>query len=1051
MKATVRILLVAISLAATSLNALPAAAVDGAVVINEIMYNPASAIGAEEFLELHNPGDTAVSLEGMSFSAGITGTFGPYDLAPGEYVVVSPSAATTVAIYGVSPVLEYGGGLRNSSETVTLVASDGVAVIDSVTYFDGGVWPSAPDGLGPSLELVDPLADNNNSIYWASSVAPTPAAANSTLGSTAPAFSQPTVTPPWPNPGQTVSISLDISNTDTADLVYRVMHGTELTLTMTKSGDTFSAVVPAHTAGDLVRYRIETNGGATLPLSDDSIEYLGYVTKNPVTTDLPTFEWFITDEDFVGLYSEESRTGPVELFFPSVVAYEGVVYTGVQVKIRGGANSRANSPKQSLSVEFPKGYKFVAPQLFEYPVDEFALKYDNSLTRPEVAWHFVERAGLLSYTTFRTRFQKNGDFHAHYRIKEKFDDEWRKFNDNNDGQLFKLQGVWEKKNPKDGDFSDINALVTMLESGPTQSELWETFDIPNVVNYWAVSAAMAHQDQSAHNKYIYFDEVNTGQWRFVPWDLDLTWGLTGAPLCATDNMVTLECFNTPYYDAFWAYPDFREMYWRRLRSFLDGAFSDGSLEAVSATILQSLLADQAEEDAEWGPRDYLLPDDLNLPGSVDIRRQLFEGDARVPTSQLTNPSPIISEISYNPQTGHPQFVELFNPYSEWLDLSLWNFDGLGLTIPGGTVLSPNGYLVLTNDRPLFQSVYQPGADYLVAQSSVPLSPLGGTISLHRPDGSVADTVTYDDVSPWDTAPAAGIFTLELSDLNSDNSVATNWHTSGPIGGTPGQANSPRPDGPETTPPTVLYPDPNVYVDQNSPVVVSGSISDNESPISELILQAVVIDIGHAAADGVDPDTYRYFDPATGVWTDGSKFAPEFHGVPIAGDGSWSVTWDPADVNGSVSVGLRAFDAAANKWPSDKPWQAVVVLHDASKPTATVDTPTIVGNTIINFSGTMSDLESPIRRGKIILAWQRDLEPTLYWNGAAWVTYVEANPDIDILRQRTSLASVLANQTDWSFSVPKPGEAGRVIAVVQPQNGSYQLATGVVTSIRLEPV
>lgn len=796
MRTTIRALLLALSLVAASLNALPAAAMDGAVVINEIMYKPASDIDDEEYLELHNPGDTSVSLEGMSFSAGISGTFGAYDLAPGAYVVVSPAAATTLATYGVTPILEYGGGLKNSTETITLMSSDGVTVVDSVTYFDGGVWPSSPDGDGPSLELVNPLADNNKSVYWAASVSPTPGSANSTLGSTEPRFSQPVVDPAWPDPGQPVSISVDVTNTGAADLIYKVMHGPEVTLPMTKSGDTFSAAIAGRTAGDLVRYRIETSGGRTLPLPDDSIEYLGYVTKNPVTTNLPTFEWFITNEDFVGLYSYASRLGPEELFFPAVVAYEGVVYTGVEVKIRGGNDSRTNAAKQGISVEFPSGYKFVAPELFEYPVDEFALKHDGSLTRPEVAWHFVEEAGLLSYTTFRARVQKNGEFHAQYRVKEKLDDEWRKFNDMNDGQLFKLQGVWEKKNPKDGDNSDINALVSLLGSSPSQSELWETFDIPNVVNYWAVSAAIAHQDQSAHNKYIYFDEVNTGQWKFVPWDLDLTWGLTGAPLCADENMVTLTCFNTPYYDAFWAYPDFREMYWRRLRSFLDdGAFADGSLEALSTEVIQTLLADLAEEDAAWGARPYLLPDDLDLAGSVDLRRQLFEGDARVPSSQPANPTPIISEISYNPQSGRPEFVELFNPHSEWIDISLWELDGLGLTIAGGTVISPNGYLVLTDDLPLFQSVYAPGADYLVAQAPGGLDNGGETISLRRPDGSVADTVTYDDGDPWDSGPASGIFTLELSDLDQDNSVATNWHTSEVVGGTPGQANSPRPPDP----------------------------------------------------------------------------------------------------------------------------------------------------------------------------------------------------------------------------------------------------------------
>ncbi len=66
----------------------------------------------------------------------------------------------------------------------------------------------------------------------------------------------------------------------------------------------------------MVRYRIETGSGASLPSADDSVDDLGFVVKKPVTTNLPTLEWFITDEDFKGLYSEESRVGPDGAVFP---------------------------------------------------------------------------------------------------------------------------------------------------------------------------------------------------------------------------------------------------------------------------------------------------------------------------------------------------------------------------------------------------------------------------------------------------------------------------------------------------------------------------------------------------------------------------------------------------------------------------------------------------------------------------------------------------------------------------------------------------------------
>ncbi len=172
--------------------AAPVGAAAGSVVINEIMYNPASDVDEHEYLELHNPGDTAVSLAGMSFTSGIEGTFGDVTLGAGEYVIVSPSSTESQSIYGVPAVMEYTGGIKNSGETVTLTAADGVSVVDSVTYADAPPWPSSPDGDGPSLELLDPLSDNDDPTSWAGSTTPTPGAENSVFGD------EPTVPGPEP-------------------------------------------------------------------------------------------------------------------------------------------------------------------------------------------------------------------------------------------------------------------------------------------------------------------------------------------------------------------------------------------------------------------------------------------------------------------------------------------------------------------------------------------------------------------------------------------------------------------------------------------------------------------------------------------------------------------------------------------------------------------------------------------------------------------------------------------------------------------------------------
>ena len=45
-------------------------------------------------------------------------------------------------------------------------------VVDEVSYGDGGQWPVTPDGLGPSLEVIDPDQGNDTPRNWHASTAP---------------------------------------------------------------------------------------------------------------------------------------------------------------------------------------------------------------------------------------------------------------------------------------------------------------------------------------------------------------------------------------------------------------------------------------------------------------------------------------------------------------------------------------------------------------------------------------------------------------------------------------------------------------------------------------------------------------------------------------------------------------------------------------------------------------------------------------------------------------------------------------------------------------
>ena len=193
--------------------ALTAAAQD--IVINEIMYHPASQDVREEFVELFNAGPTNVNLAGWTLSGGIAYTFPNTTLAAGGYLVVAAHMEAFTDLYPSVPnvvggwlsftstnvngrlFVNYAPVLSNTRNSINLNNAAGTR-IDEVTYADSGdwavrrrglddngyrgwTWYAEHDGLGKSLELINAALPNEHGQNWGSSatVGGTPGVANS--------------------------------------------------------------------------------------------------------------------------------------------------------------------------------------------------------------------------------------------------------------------------------------------------------------------------------------------------------------------------------------------------------------------------------------------------------------------------------------------------------------------------------------------------------------------------------------------------------------------------------------------------------------------------------------------------------------------------------------------------------------------------------------------------------------------------------------------------------------------------------------------------------
>lgn len=157
-------------------------------------------------------------------------------------------------------------------------------------------------------------------------------------------------------------------------------------------------------------------------------------------------------------------------------------------------------------------------------------------------------------------------------------------------------------------------------------------------------------------------------------------------------------------------------------------------------------------------------------------------------------SVVINEINYNSNynfdTG--DWIEIYNPTTETIDLSLWSFTDSNsnndYVFPDGTLINSGAYLVLCKDQLKFESLY-PELTNVIGDFSFDLNDVGEWIGLYDHEGVVVDQLVYGVDAPWSETPNGQGPTLELIQPTWDNELAESWQASYTQHGTPGAINS----------------------------------------------------------------------------------------------------------------------------------------------------------------------------------------------------------------------------------------------------------------------
>ncbi|MEI6971167.1 MAG: lamin tail domain-containing protein [bacterium] len=147
-------------------------------------------------------------------------------------------------------------------------------------------------------------------------------------------------------------------------------------------------------------------------------------------------------------------------------------------------------------------------------------------------------------------------------------------------------------------------------------------------------------------------------------------------------------------------------------------------------------------------------------------------------SGTPQPDVILNEIMYHPADSNDtalEYVELYNPAGVTNFIDGAQLEGTAMTLPAGTVMAPDSYLVLCATQENVRSTY--GITNTAGNWDGRLQNDGETLKLVNAYGRELDRVTYADHAPWPVAADGMGPSLERVSAGAPAASTANWASS----------------------------------------------------------------------------------------------------------------------------------------------------------------------------------------------------------------------------------------------------------------------------------
>jgi hypothetical protein len=624
------------------------------VIINEIMYHPDSETVADEYIEIYNRGAVDVPLLNWQFTAGVDFTFPDTTLAAGEFLVVAADVASFQAKYPTVTNVVGGwvGQLSNKSESIRLANAIGDQ-IDQVTYADSGewatravgpndgghtgwIWFAEHDGLGKSLELVNPAVSNNRGQNWETSIADqgTPGVANwNEIGDVAPFISDVQHSPAIPKSTDSVVVTArandELAVGVSMTLYWRIAGAASFTtanMVDDGTGDdasanngNYTATLPPQADRAVVEFYVESSdqGGksrqwpkfampSNQPLTNalyqvsDSFDIASHSTPGSPVAFLSVMTPAERTE-FAGINRQSDAQMNATFITVDGTGVNVRYNTGIRIRGSGSRNHNPPNNRVNFTSDNPLDGKTSLNINADTPMDQIAgaaLHVASGLPTPLVkpVMYFSNDSNLYGAGNFYAHVETlNGEF-----ARDHFDGDGsgnvykgRRSNESppggqGAGLYYRGHGdpapyfsYSKLSNESEADWTDVMDLTFALNNAPYETYVEDVRAIVNVEQWFRILALNALMDNSEGglfngdtqgDDYAMYHGEVDGRFFMLPHDLDTLFSRT------TRGFTRF--LNVPALRTMFEHPEFRRIYYQQLNDLMDNVLTPANLQSV---------------------------------------------------------------------------------------------------------------------------------------------------------------------------------------------------------------------------------------------------------------------------------------------------------------------------------------------------------------------------------------------------------------------------------------------------------------------------------------